>query len=64
MAGYYDVVLWLIPLTMLGIAGGLVAAGVGLTTAIPLGSVVAAGLMGHAMFVRSPIDAPEAGDTR
>lgn len=56
MAGYYDIVLGLIPLTLAGIAGGLTAiGGVPLTTAIPIASVVAVGLIGHAMFVRTPV---------
>jgi len=56
MTGYYDIVLGLIPLAMAGITGGLVLAGFALTTAIPLASVVAVGLIGHAMFVRAPVD--------
>lgn len=58
MTGYYDVVLGLIPLTLAGITGALYATGFELTTAIPLASLVAVGLIGHAMFVRSPVDAP------
>ena len=56
MTGYYDIVLGLIPLAMAGITGGLTLAGFALTTAIPLASVVAVGLIGHAMFVRAPVD--------
>ena len=56
MTGYYDIVLGLIPLAMAGITGGLVLAGFALTTAIPLASVVAVGLIGHAMFVNAPVD--------
>jgi hypothetical protein len=56
MTGYYDIVLGLIPLAMAGITGGLMFAGVTLTLAIPLASVVAVGLIGHAMFVRAPVD--------
>ena len=55
MTGYYDVVLGLIPLAMAGITGGLVLAGFALTTAIPLGSIAAVGLIGHAMFVNAPV---------
>ena len=58
MTGYYDIVLGLIPLAMAGITGGLSVAGFALTTAIPIASVVAVGLIGHAMFVRSPVDSP------
>ncbi|MDS0258280.1 hypothetical protein NDI56_02515 [Haloarcula sp. S1CR25-12] len=56
MTGYYDIVLGLIPLAMAGITGSLVVAGFALTTAIPMASVVAVGLIGHAMFVRAPVD--------
>lgn len=56
MTGYYDIVLGLIPLAMAGITGSLMAVGVSLTVAIPLASVVAVGLIGHAMFVRAPVD--------
>ena len=64
MTGYYDLVLGLIPLTMAGITGGLYLTGFALTTAIPLASVVAVGLIGHAMFVRAPVDPvpPEANE--
>ena len=56
MTGYYHIVLGLIPLAMTGITGSLVLAGFALTTAIPLASVVAVGLIGHAMFVNAPVD--------
>lgn len=56
MTGYYDIILGLIPLAMAGITGSLMAAGFALTTAIPLASVVAVGLIGHAMFIRAPVD--------
>jgi hypothetical protein len=58
MTGYYDLVLGLIPLALAGITGALVLANVPLTTAIPMASVVAVGLIGHAMFVRAPVDSP------
>lgn len=60
MTGYYDVVLGLIPLALSGITGVLLLGGFALTTAILLGSVVAVGLIGHAMFVRAPVDSPPA----
>jgi hypothetical protein len=56
MTGYYDLILGLIPLAMVGITGGLLVAGFELTTAIPIASVVAVALIGHAMFIRSPVD--------
>lgn len=60
MTGYYDIVLGLIPLALAGITGLLWSVGFHLTTAIPLASLVAVGLIGHAMFVRTPVDAPAA----
>jgi len=56
MTGYYDIVLGLIPLAMAGITGSLMIAGFALTVAIPLASLVAVALIGHAMFVRAPVD--------
>ena len=58
MTGYYDLVLGLIPLALIGITGVLTVGGLDLMMAVPLGSVVAVGLIGHALFVRTPIDAP------
>jgi hypothetical protein len=58
MALYYDLVLGLIPLVMAGVTGALVLTGVTLTTAIPIGGLVALGLIGHAMFVRAPVSSP------
>ena len=55
MTGYYDLVLGLIPLALAGITGFLTVLGMPLTTAIPLASVVSVGLIGHAMFVRTPV---------
>jgi len=54
MTGYYDVILGLIPIALLGISAVLALLGLELTLAIPLASTVALGLIGHAMFVRSP----------
>jgi hypothetical protein len=63
MTGYYDIILGLIPLAMAGITGGLLLAGLELTTAIPLASVAAVALIGHAMFVRAPVDPTPAEPT-
>lgn len=60
MMGYYDVVLGLIPLALGGITATLTALGVGVTTAVPLASVVALFLILHAMFVRTPVSASPA----
>jgi hypothetical protein len=58
MPGYYDIVLGLIPLALVGVSGALTAAGVAVTVAIPIAGLVAVGLIGHAVFVRTPGDAP------
>lgn len=63
MTGYYDLVLGLIPLALAGITGVLVFSGLELTTAVPLASIVSVGLIGHAMFVRAPVDSPPATAT-
>ncbi|WP_246988519.1 hypothetical protein [Halorientalis marina] len=55
MTGYYDYVLGLIPVSLIAIAGALLVAGFQLTTAVSVGSLVAAGLVGHAMFVNAPV---------
>ncbi|WP_226012747.1 hypothetical protein [Halomicrobium salinisoli] len=64
MTGYYDVVLGLIPLALAGISVALWSLGLEWTVAIPLASVVAVGLIGHAMFVRTPVDAPQRESAR
>lgn len=56
MAEYYDLVLGLIPLALLGTTAALTVVGVSATAAVPFGAVVAIGLMGHAMFVNAPVD--------
>jgi hypothetical protein len=57
MTGYYDAVLGLIPLGLGTIAAVLMLLGYQLTVAVPVASVFAVGLIGHAMFVRTPTDA-------
>lgn len=56
MTGYYDVVLGLVPVALLGITTALTVVGVSVTTAVPIGALVASIVIGHAMFVNSPID--------
>ena len=56
MTGYYDLVLGLIPLALLGITGALTLAGLSVTIAVPMAATVPVALIGHAMFVRSPVD--------
>ncbi len=59
MTGYYDIVLGLIPVALLGITAALTFVGVSLTAAVPLGAVVSMGIIGHAMFVNTPADAAD-----
>ncbi|WP_396612345.1 hypothetical protein ACH9L7_03440 [Haloferax sp. S1W] len=54
MTGYYDYILGLIPLALVGITGSLVVVGMQLTTAVPMAAGVAALLTGHALFVNGP----------
>jgi hypothetical protein len=54
MADYYDLVLGAIPLTVASIAGSLLVVGVAAALAVAVASTAAAGLVGHAMFVRTP----------
>jgi hypothetical protein len=71
MTNYYDLVLGLIPLALGGVAAVLLVVGVSLTTAVGLSGGLSMALIGHAMFVRAPVDAeietrateaPAAGD--
>lgn len=55
MTDYYDLVLGLIPLALLGIGGGLHVAGLATTTALTVGGLVAVGLVAHALFVNGPV---------
>ncbi|PSP56225.1 hypothetical protein BRC72_13200 [Halobacteriales archaeon QH_7_66_36] len=59
MAGYYDVVLGLIPVALCGLTAGLFVAGVSFSLAVVLASLVAVGCIGHAMFVRTPTGTSE-----
>ena len=63
MIGYYDLVLGLVPLSLLGVTGGLYGVGVDLAIAVPLAAALAAGVIGHGLFVNAPVEerpAPEA----
>ncbi len=59
MTGYYDIVLGLIPVALLGITAALTFVGLSVTAAIPAGAFAAMVLMGHAMFVNTPVDSTE-----
>jgi hypothetical protein len=65
MPAYYDLILGLIPLALLGITGSLhFGGGLVLPVAVSAAGVVTMGLIGHALFVRAPVDAPTAGPVR
>lgn len=57
MAGYYDYILGAIPLALFGLTGLLFVSGLSLTSAVPPAAAVAVLLIGHAMFVRGPVEA-------
>ncbi|MGM0606528.1 MAG: hypothetical protein ACQETB_12775 [Halobacteriota archaeon] len=61
MTGYYDYVLGLIPVSLLGITAILSVIGLPLTAAVPVGAAVAILIIGHAVFVNVPVatDSPE-----
>ncbi|CAI49991.1 uncharacterized protein NP_3800A [Natronomonas pharaonis DSM 2160] len=54
MTGYYDIVLGLIPASLIGLTALFVFGGLSLSASVPLASVATIGLMGHAMFVNAP----------
>jgi len=55
MIGYYDAVLGLIPVSLLGLGGLLSGVGLSFTVAVPIAAVVALGFVGHALFVNAPV---------
>ena len=55
MTGYYDYVLGLIPVALIGVTAVLSLIGLSVTSALPVGAVAAATVMAHAMFVRNPV---------
>ncbi|WP_137285163.1 hypothetical protein [Halorussus salinisoli] len=55
---YYDLILGLIPLALLGLTALFTSFGFGLTTAVPVAGTVSVGMIGHAMFVRTPTNSP------
>ncbi|ELZ46460.1 hypothetical protein C463_04589 [Halorubrum californiense DSM 19288] len=57
MAGYYDYVLGLIPVALIGVTAFLNLVGLSLLSALPAGAVAAATVMAHAIFVRAPVSA-------
>lgn len=51
---YYDIVLGLIPASLIGGTGILHALGLGFTTAVPIAAGLAAAIIIHALFFRAP----------
>jgi hypothetical protein len=56
MVGYYDYVLGVVPLALVGITAALRAVGVESLVAIPVGAAAASLVVGHALFVNGPVD--------
>ena len=54
MTRYYDYVLGLIPVVLLGLTAILFLAGVQLTMAVPVGAGASVLVIGHALFVNVP----------
>lgn len=52
---YYDLVLGLVPLTLVCLTGLLLVGGAQFGTAVPVAGTVAAGVVGHALFARPPV---------
>lgn len=52
---YYDLVLVAIPTTMIGLTVAFVVAGLAFEIALGIASTLAAGVVGHALFVRAPV---------
>lgn len=57
MIGYYDAVLGLVPVSLLGVTGGLYGAGLDLAVAVPVAAATAALVIGHGLFVNAPVEA-------
>lgn len=56
MTGYYDYVLGVIPLALLGITAALSVVGLPLAMAVPAGGGVSALVIGHALFINGPVN--------
>lgn len=65
MTRYYDAILALIPLVLLGVGGSLLVAGVPEPIALSLAGTASVGLVGHAIFVNGPVreDRTDAGSS-
>lgn len=59
MAGYYDAILALIPGVLIGLTAMLMLVGLSYTHAVPVAALASFALIGHAMFVRTPVSATD-----
>lgn len=59
MTGYYDLILGLIPLSLIGVTAALSVVGFSITSAVPLAASIPVALIGHALFVNSPVEDPQ-----
>lgn len=57
---YYDLVLALIPLALVGLTTVLAVGGLSVAVAVPLAGSVSAGPIGHATFVSAPVSTADA----
>ena len=55
MTGYYDLILGLIPVSLLGLSATLFVAGLSLTTAVTAGGLLAVVFVAHGLFVNDPV---------
>jgi hypothetical protein len=56
MPEYYDYVLGVVPLALIGLTGVLRVAGVDLLVAVPVGAATAGLAVGHALFINGPVE--------
>ena len=61
MTNYYDTVLLAIPTVFAAVTAVMLATGASVTAAVPTASLPVLLVIGHAMFVRAPTDAPVSG---
>ncbi|WP_134670847.1 hypothetical protein [Halorussus marinus] len=64
MTGYYDIILGLIPLSLIGITAAMSAIGVSVTAAVPVAATVPVALIAHALFVNGPVDRTSVATTQ
>lgn len=55
MPTYYDLVLALIPVSLVGVSGSAIMLGSTFLTGVLIGGLIALILIGHALFIRSPV---------